>query len=298
MDGILIIDKEQGYTSHDVVARLRGILHQKKIGHTGTLDPDATGVLPVCLGRATKVCDLLTDSDKTYEAVLQLGVVTDTQDLGGTILSECPVTVSEEEVRTAIESFTGEYAQIPPMYSALKVGGRKLVDLARAGVEVERKPRIVRIHQIEILRMELPMAVLRVSCSKGTYIRTLCHDIGQKLGCGGAMAGLRRLRAAGYTAEEAISIAEVQARMEQGTLPEVIHPLEEVFAGLPRFTVKPERESRLRNGNPLYPGWGSLEGETADSGRYAVFLPDGTFAAVYGDPDEKGRLMPVKMFLP
>ena len=180
-NGIINVYKEKGYTSFDVVARMRGICGQKKIGHTGTLDPDAEGVLPVCLGKATKVCDMLTDSDKVYRAVMQLGIETDTQDLTGTVLSACEVPVlTETEIRDVIRTFQGEIMQVPPMYSALKVNGKKLCDLARAGVTVERKARPVTIYEIRIERVELPEIELTVSCSKGTYIRTLCHDIGQK----------------------------------------------------------------------------------------------------------------------
>ena len=193
-NGIINVYKEKGYTSFDVVARMRGICGQKKIGHNGTLDPDAEGVLPVCLGKATKVCDMLTDSDKVYRAVMQLGIETDTQDLTGTVLSACEVPVlTETEIRDVIRTFQGEIMQVPPMYSALKVNGKKLCDLARAGVTVERKARPVTIYEIRIERVELPEIELTVSCSKGTYIRTLCHDIGQKFGCGAAMKSLLRL---------------------------------------------------------------------------------------------------------
>ena len=190
MNGILNVYKEPGFTSHDVVAKLRGICKQKKIGHTGTLDPEASGVLPVCLGNATKLCDLLTDKDKEYRAVLLLGVETDTQDTTGQILTEKEVNAGEEDVRSAILSFVGPYDQIPPMYSALKVNGQKLCDLARKGQVVERKSRRIMIHSIEIEDISLPRVTMRVACSRGTYIRTLCHDIGQKLGCGGAMERL------------------------------------------------------------------------------------------------------------
>ena len=193
--GILNVYKEKGYTSHDVVAKLRGITGQKKIGHTGTLDPDAVGVLPVCLGKATRLCDLLTDKDKTYETVLLLGQSTDTQDISGQILETNETKeLNEEMVSAAIRSFVGEYEQIPPMYSALKVGGKKLYELAREGKVVERKSRKVKIHEIEILEIQIPRVKMRVSCSKGTYIRTLCHDIGEKLGCGGCMEELTRTR--------------------------------------------------------------------------------------------------------
>ena len=218
MDGILIIRKEKGYTSHDVVARLRGILHQKKIGHTGTLDPDAEGVLPVCLGRATKVCDMLTDTDKEYVAVLRLGVVTDTQDMTGRVLRESEDIPEETAVREAVLSFEGGYDQIPPMYSALKRNGKKLVDLAREGKEVERDPRRVRIYRIVPEETDLPRMRIRVSCSKGTYIRTLCHDIGEKLGCGGAMESLVRTRAAGFSLEEALTLQQVEEHKDSITL--------------------------------------------------------------------------------
>ena len=187
INGIVNVYKEKGYTSFDVVAKLRGILKTRKIGHTGTLDPDAEGVLPVCLGKATKVCDLLTDKNKEYEAVMLLGKVTDTQDITGTVLREAPVAVTEDEVREAVMGFVGDYMQIPPMYSALKVNGKKLCDLARQGVTVERAPRLVQILSTEILSVDLPRVHMRVECSKGTYIRTLCQDIGEKLGCGACM---------------------------------------------------------------------------------------------------------------
>ena len=188
INGILNIYKEKGYTSHDVVAKLRKIIGQKKIGHTGTLDPDAEGVLPVCLGRATKVCDMLTERDKTYETVLLLGKITDTQDISGTVLEERDAgSVTEEQVKECIRGFEGEYDQIPPMYSALKINGRKLYELAREGKTVERKSRRVTIHGIRILEIRLPRIRMEVSCSKGTYIRTLCQDIGERLGTGGCM---------------------------------------------------------------------------------------------------------------
>ena len=192
VNGIINVYKEKGYTSFDVVAKLRGIFKQKKIGHTGTLDPDAEGVLPVCLGKATKVCDLLTDKSKEYEAVLLLGKVTDTQDITGTVLEEKDVKVTEEAVRETVLSFVGDYMQIPPMYSALKVNGKKLCDLAREGKTVERQARPVKILTIDILDVTLPRVRMRVHCSKGTYIRTLCQDIGEKLGCGGCMESLLR----------------------------------------------------------------------------------------------------------
>ena len=204
VSGIINVYKEKGYTSFDVVAKLRGILKQKKIGHTGTLDPDAEGVLPVCLGKATKVCDLLTDKSKEYEAVLLLGTVTDTQDTSGTVLEQREVAVSEDTVREAIRSFVGDYMQVPPMYSALKVNGRKLCDLAREGKTVERAARPVKIFSIDILQVNLPKVRMRVHCSKGTYIRTLCQDIGEKLGCGGCMEKLLRTRVSEFCVEDVL----------------------------------------------------------------------------------------------
>ena len=195
VNGILNVYKEKGYTSHDVVAKLRGIVGQKKIGHTGTLDPDAEGVLPVCLGRATKVCDMLTEKDKTYEAVLLLGKETDTQDISGTVLRVGETEgLTQEQVKDCVMSFVGEYDQIPPMYSALKVNGKKLYELAREGKTIERKSRKVEIKEIRILEMALPRVRMEVSCSKGTYIRTLCHDIGEKLGCFGCMESRLRTK--------------------------------------------------------------------------------------------------------
>ena len=218
MDGVLIIRKEKGYTSHDVVAKLRGILHMKKIGHTGTLDPDAEGVLPVVLGRATKLVDLLTEKRKTYEALLHLGIETDTQDMTGTVLNEKPVTVSEEEVKAVIESFLGEQEQIPPMYSALKVNGKKLYELAREGKTVERKARPVCFYEIEILEMDLPMVRFSVTCSKGTYIRTLCHDIGQKLDCGACMEELTRTASGSIAGKTASHWMRYRKKWKQGSL--------------------------------------------------------------------------------
>ena len=223
--GIIVIHKEKGFTSHDVVAKLRGILHMKKIGHTGTLDPDATGVLPVALGKGTKLVDLLTDKEKTYEAVLHLGIDTDTQDMSGTVLEERPVNVTEEEVRKVLKSFVGEQLQVPPMYSALKVNGKKLYELAREGKTVERKARPVCFYEIEPLEFHLPLVKIRVTCSKGTYIRTLCHDIGEKLGCGGCMEELLRSRVGRYSLFESHTLAQVEAAVADGTVQDMIDPV-------------------------------------------------------------------------
>lgn len=262
INGIINVYKEKGYTSFDVVAKLRGILKMKKIGHTGTLDPDAEGVLPVCLGKATKVCDLLTDKDKEYEAVMLLGTVTDTQDISGEVLEHKEVSVTEAQVIAAIESFVGDYMQIPPMYSALKVDGKKLCDLARAGLTVERKPRPVKIYSITIQEINLPTVWMRVECSKGTYIRTLCQDIGEKLGCGGCMESLRRTRVAAFGLEEALRLSTIEELVKteaKDVLPRnwnedlfsFVDAVDSVFLQYPKATVKQEFNKLLYNGNPL-----------------------------------------------
>lgn len=251
MDGIINVYKERGFTSHDVVAKLRGILKMKKIGHTGTLDPEAEGVLPVCLGKGTRLCDLLTDKDKTYEAVLLLGKTTDTQDTTGTVLKEAPVTSTEEEVREAILSFLGEGQQIPPMYSALKQNGKKLYELARAGIEVERKPREITIHEIEILEVNLPYVRFSVTCSKGTYIRTLCNDIGAKLGCGGTMDKLLRTRVERFLLEESKTLDEISQCVQNGTIEELVIPVDQMFSRYESYTVTGDEERLAENGNKL-----------------------------------------------
>ena len=251
ISGILNIKKEAGFTSHDVVAKLRGIVHQKKIGHTGTLDPDATGVLPVCLGKATKLCDIIGDWDKTYEAVLLLGKETDTEDTSGQVLRERKVAVTEEEIRDIILSFQGSYDQIPPMYSAKKVNGKKLYELARQGIVIERKPCPVTLSSIIIKKIELPYVTFEVTCSKGTYIRSLCRDIGEKAGCGGCMAGLVRTRVSSFKIEDGLTLAEVEALRDANTLLEHIVPVDEVFLHLSAFLVKKEGERLLYNGNPM-----------------------------------------------
>jgi len=297
-NGIINVYKEKGYTSFDVVARMRGICGQKKIGHTGTLDPDAEGVLPVCLGKATKVCDMLTDSDKVYRAVMQLGVETDTQDLTGTVLKTGETAgLTEAKVREVILGFQGEILQVPPMYSALKVNGKKLCDLARAGVTVERKARPVTIYAIQIERIALPEIELTVSCSKGTYIRTLCHDIGQKLGCGAAMKSLLRLQAAGYRLADAYKLDELQKLKEAGTLKDVVIPIEQVFEVYPVLTAKLEFDVMLKNGNKMAPQQFQEAAEPQPGEKVRVRMSDGRFAAVYEYREDLGLYRPSKMFL-
>lgn len=222
MDGVINIYKEAGWTSFDVVAKMRGILKIKKIGHTGTLDPAATGVLPVCIGKGTKKVESFMADDKVYRAVMLLGVTTDSQDMTGEVLTRTEVNADESRVREAVMSFVGGYDQLPPMYSAKKVGGRKLVDLARKGVEVERKPRFVNIMDIDIEEMNLPRVTMKVTCSKGTYIRTLCHDIGQKLGCGAAMESLVRTRVGRFKIEDAVKLEDLQRFADEDRLNEVV----------------------------------------------------------------------------
>lgn len=222
MNGVINIYKEAGWTSFDVVAKMRGILKIKKIGHTGTLDPAATGVLPVCIGKGTKKVESFMADDKVYRAVMLLGVTTDSQDMTGEVLTHREVDVGETVVRDAVQSFVGGYDQLPPMYSAKKVGGKKLVDLARKGVEVERKPRFVNIMDIDIETMELPRVTMTVTCSKGTYIRTLCHDIGQKLGCGAAMESLVRTRVGRFRLEDAITLEQLEKFRDEDRLEEVV----------------------------------------------------------------------------
>lgn len=296
MNGIINIYKEKGFTSFDVVAKMRGILKIKKIGHTGTLDPDATGVLPVCIGNGTKLVELLADHDKEYIAELQLGVCTDTQDMTGTILKEAPVNVSEKEVYAVIESFVGEYMQIPPMYSALKVDGKKLYELARSGQEVERKARPVTFHEIEVLSMELPIVKIRVVCSKGTYIRTLCHDIGEKLACFGAMKSLLRTRVGEFSIENAITLADLEAHRDAGTLSKVIHSVDNVFSHLPAVHAKEEFVRLLDNGNTIYPNMLIAPPFLEDGAQVRVYGQE-RFYGIFAFVKSEHKLKPVKMFL-
>ena len=297
INGILNVYKEAGYTSHDVVAKLRGICRQKKIGHTGTLDPDAVGVLPVCLGNATRLCDMLTDKSKEYEAVLLLGKVTDTQDISGKVLEEHPVPAEEEKAVEAVLSFLGKYEQIPPMYSALKVNGKKLYELARAGKEVERAGRPVEIRQIEILSAALPEITFRVVCSKGTYIRTLCHDIGARLGCGGTMKSLKRTRVGLFTIDNALRLDELEKLAHEDRLEEQVIPVEAMFAELPSVTIQNPVRRLLENGNAFYPEQIREEREAVDGVRVKVYDMEGRFYGIFAYSDEKGRYQPVKMFL-
>ena len=295
INGVINVYKEKSFTSHDVVAKLRGIVKQKKIGHTGTLDPDATGVLPVCLGNATKLCDMLTDKSKEYVTTMRLGFSTDTQDISGTVLERSEVVVSEEMVRDAILSFVGQYDQIPPMYSALKVNGKKLYELAREGIEVERKSRSVEIHEIEILNISLPDVTMRVHCSKGTYIRTLCHDIGLKLNCFATMVDLQRTKVAAFLLENAYKLSEIEEMVKSNRLEEILTKTEEMF-DLVSVRVAPSYEKLLFNGNPIYLNQILERIRIVDKEQVKVYAKD-KFCAIYECDEEKHMLKPVKMFL-
>ena len=282
--GIVIIDKPADWTSMDVCAKLRGILKERRVGHGGTLDPMATGVLPVFVGSATRAVEFAEKSGKTYVAGLRLGLVTNTQDTTGETLEERPVTAGLRELEEVLPRFTGPIEQVPPMFSAIKIKGQKLYELARAGKEVERKPRPVTIHALEVLEQtgEADYRLL-VRCSKGTYVRTLCHDIGAALGCGGCMSSLRRTEAAGFTIEQAVTIEEVQAQGEA-----LLLPVDRFFAQYPAFRLTEERLERLcRNDNPLPAG-------DAAPGTYRVYAPGGTFLCL--SRWEKGQLVSVKNF--
>ena len=268
-NGIIIIDKPAGWTSMDVCAKLRGILKTKKIGHAGTLDPMATGVLPVFVGQATRAVSFAEGGEKEYVAGLRLGRTTNTQDTEGETLTQSPVTVGQEELEAVLPRFTGEISQIPPMFSAIKINGQKLYDLARQGKEVERKARAVTIFTLEVVeQVSETDYILRIRCSKGTYVRTLCHDIGQALGCGGCMFSLRRTMAAGFTLDESVTLERMQEGGEA-----LLRPTDSLFRDRPDYRLKTEKqEERCRNGNPFFIQESLPEGEYRIYGREGAFL--------------------------
>lgn len=296
-NGIINVYKEKGYTSHDVVAKLRGILKQKRIGHTGTLDPQAEGVLPVCLGNGTKLCELLTDKNKEYVVRLLLGVSTDTQDMTGNIISQRTIEAGEEEVKRAVLSFVGEYNQIPPMYSAIRVGGRRLYELAREGKEIERSARPVKILSIDILSVELPHIRLKVECSKGTYIRTLCHDIGETLGCGGCMETLVRTRSGAFRLEEAHTLSQIEMLQKSGMLGQSILSVEEALSDYPMCAVNKEADRLLCNGNPLSGNDVREQGALPEDMPVRVCDSGGRFVGLYAYRADRQAYYPLKMFL-
>lgn len=329
-NGVIIVNKEKDFTSHDVVAKLRGILKQKKIGHTGTLDPQAEGVLPVCLGNATKLCDILTDKKKEYVAELLLGVTTDTQDLTGRIIKETSlckkegnrqykeaergkyagvernhieenageVNIGEEEVRRVAASFMGKSMQIPPMYSALKVNGKKLYELAREGKEVERTPRPIEIYELEILAVELPIVKIRVLCSKGTYIRTLCADIGDRLGCGGCMKSLLRTRVENFALKDAYTLSQIEKVRDEGGLSQIVIPVDHVLKGLTKIFIKKEYAMVVENGNVCAPEFLQEQIEPKGGERFLMYHSDKRFFGIYEFVEKEGMFKPYKMFIP
>ena len=296
-DGLIVVEKEAGWTSFDVVARLRRILGTKKVGHTGTLDPDATGVLPVVFGRATRLAELLSEHDKTYRCICRLGINTDTQDLSGEVLSEQEVSCSEQEVRDALDSFLGEYDQVPPMYSALKVGGKRLYELAREGVTVDREPRRVVFHEIHLISYKAPRVTFEVCCSKGTYIRTLCYDLGEKLGCGAAMEGLVRIRSGEFTLAMAHTIGQIEERAGEDRCQEWIFSLDELLKDHPRIVLEPEHDRLLRNGNRIPGGAYPLPHGVEENDLVRMCLSSGELLGLYTYRIRDGVYLPVKMLL-
>lgn len=299
INGIMNIYKEPGFTSHDVVAKLRGIVKQRKIGHTGTLDPDAEGVLPVCFGNATKLCDMMTDKSKEYEVRMHLGVITDTQDMSGEVLDRREITSDEDAIHDAVMSFVGGYEQIPPMYSALKVNGKRLYELARQGKEIERKPRHVDIPYIRITDISVPFVNFVVGCSKGTYIRALCADIGEKLGCGAAMETLKRTRVGNFNIEDAIKLSEVERLVALGECEKYVMTSDSVFMDYKGVSVTLDVENALLNGNKLYANQLVLEnGSTLENGELIrVYNVNKEFKAVYAFSESDKCFKPFKMFL-
>ncbi len=301
--GIINVYKEEGFTSFDVIAKLRGILHFKKLGHTGTLDPMATGVLPVCIGKATKVCDLLTNKDKTYRATMLLGVTTDTLDVTGTELSRCPINVTPADVEKTLNSFLGESMQIPPMYSALKVDGKRLYELARAGVEVERKPRPITVYELVIEEINLPEVTFTITCSKGTYIRSIIADAGQMLGCGATMKALERTKVSVFDVNDSLTLSQIENLMAEGQIDLAILPIDEVFDDYISLTATAEVTKRLENGGDIFlselaqphSAEGNKDIELNCGKTVRLYTADGRFVGLYSL--EADRLHLVKMFL-
>ncbi|MGN0505482.1 MAG: tRNA pseudouridine(55) synthase TruB [Lachnospiraceae bacterium] len=300
MNGVINVYKEKGFTSHDVVAKLRGILKERRIGHTGTLDPEAEGVLPVCIGTATKLCDMLTDKSKVYRAEIMFGVATDTEDMTGTIIKELPVTSTAEELPPVLESFLGTTLQIPPMYSAIKVEGKKLYELAREGKTVERKAREITIHAIELKRIStnedgtLSEAVIEVTCGKGTYIRSLCRDIGERLGTCACMKSLLRLRSGEFCIEQSMRLSEIEEAVKNHTIEKSLISVESIFASCGRLLMKPEWDKLLHNGNRLPEQTCEVSG---DRTRVRAYDSVGSFCGIYEFEEKTQDYAPVKMFL-
>lgn len=298
MDGIINVYKEKGFTSHDVVAKLRGILKMKKIGHTGTLDPQAEGVLPVCLGKATKLCDFITDRTKTYKAVLLLGKVTDTLDVFGRVIEENECNVSAEEIAQIIKSFVGKQEQVPPMYSALKVNGKKLYELAREGKTIERQSRVIEIFSIEISEISLPRVTFTVTCSKGTYIRSLCDDIGKKAGCGGCMEELTRTRSGNFDINSALKLDEIQALVYDGRIEEHLMKMDSVFNDYSSLAIKKEYNKMLYNGNKMpVESIKKYDKQPNPNETVKIYDENGCFIGIYEFIEKEKSYKPVKLFI-
>ena len=287
MNGILLIDKAEGWTSSDVVIKLKGVLRERRVGHSGTLDPMATGLLAVFVGRATRAVEFAEAHDKRYTAGLRLGVTTDTQDVTGTVLRSCPANVAEDELKAVLTRFTGELEQIPPMYSAIKINGQKLYDIARRGGEVERRPLHITVSGISVVGRSGNDFVLDISCSKGTYIRTLCNDIGDALGCGGCMSSLRRTAAGDFSVSQAYTIDEVVAAAAAGEAGKLLLPTDSLFAALPRCTAGAQDERRIKNGN-------EIKTPALADGDYRVYSDSGEFLML--GRAENGRMRTIKSF--
>ncbi len=299
INGIINIYKEKGYTSHDVVAKMRGILKIKKIGHTGTLDPDAVGVLPVCVGKATKLVDLITEKDKTYEAVMKLGISTDTQDITGKVLKTSEVNVNLPQITQVVQSYIGEYPQLPPMYSAIKVGGKRLYELARQGKEVERERRLVLIKDICILdySKEENEVTVRVDCGKGTYIRTLLHDIGETLGCGATMKSLVRTAVGQFKIEEALKLSDIEELVQNERITDYMMPLDYVFQSYNKVNVLREFHKLIYNGNVFQNEHIIQPKQDPNTELIRVYDADDVFIGIYRYNKEENQFKPVKMFL-
>ena len=286
-NGILVIDKPAGWTSQDVAAKLRGVFHERRVGHGGTLDPMATGVLPIFIGRATRAAEFAESAEKEYIAGLRLGTVTDTQDTSGNVLETRPVTVTREEVQAALQRFLGQISQIPPMYSAIKINGQKLYELARKGKEVARRPRSITIHELELQEGCGAEYLLRVRCSKGTYVRTLCHDLGAALGCGGCMSSLRRTRAGSFTLQQALTMQQVLEFAAEHDPQQLLMPADALFAEVPPLIVTMGQAAKLKSG-------AQIKDWQFAPGTYRVYAEDGEFLLL--GRVENGILTTIKSF--
>ncbi|MBR6003299.1 MAG: tRNA pseudouridine(55) synthase TruB [Lachnospiraceae bacterium] len=296
INGIINVYKQKGYTSFDVCAVMRGILGQRKVGHTGTLDPDAEGVLPVCVGNATKLCDMLTDKSKEYVATFVLGIKTDTLDISGTVLEERKPTVSEEDLRAAINSFIGGYEQLPPMYSAKKIDGKKLYEIARSGKEVEREAVFVEIKDIETMDISYPYVTIRVSCGKGTYIRSLCEDIGSKCGELACMTSLKRTRVGNFTVDKALTLDEITALRDANRLSEAVTNTDFAFENYKKAKVDPKFRKLLDNGNKLSPEMLDITGAKGGE-KIRVYNDEDVFMGLYSFDESADIFKPFKMFI-